>query len=532
MNVAQIVFAQTFNLLYQQQVTDINTMLKVFRRECIDGVTFPGNGFNFDIELVCKIVRNGFSPLEVPVNYVARGFDEGKKINFLLDAVPLLLPALAVPVWTGLSSTPKTTIGAMPSSTTSPRGLPALKAKYLLRSVCRGGPGARIRMWRRPAAQHDRRRPSRALELQGCDIRPLGYEPTTFNFTLVDPDDAALPYDARSFDAVVMFDVLEHVFDPAAVIKSVRAVLKPDGVVVSFTPLEDQPLSFYRIYRRLLGDDLYVDTKEHVHTFSEASSAGRSSSRSSGSTISRARASPPRAPHGRNAVRALQDPGDPRAVLGREPVLPGDAIRESSSASPLLPLLRLANAVGLLGVAGAAPPPVRCRRDAVHGDPEALSSTIRSTASQRDEGGERAHIGRARDAARRLPAVRAFQEQAAGARGVPRGDVDPSVTDHPAVREDRTPSHVQLRAAHPGRGFRHARVVRTVVEAEIRVVETELGDTAPAISITASALIEPRATSGWFDTMISVKPASCRRSMAPVASGTMRNSLSERGGSE
>jgi hypothetical protein len=88
MNFAQVVFARTFNVLYQQRVTDINTMLKVFRRECIQGCDLTGNGFNFDIELVCKIVRNGFSPFEVPVNYVARSFDEGKKINFLLDAYP------------------------------------------------------------------------------------------------------------------------------------------------------------------------------------------------------------------------------------------------------------------------------------------------------------------------------------------------------------------------------------------------------------------------------------------------------------
>jgi hypothetical protein len=86
-NLAQLVFAKTFNVLYQQSVTDINTMLKVFRRECVQGCHLKGNGFNFDIELVCKIVRNGFAPLEVPVNYVARGYDEGKKINFL-DAYP------------------------------------------------------------------------------------------------------------------------------------------------------------------------------------------------------------------------------------------------------------------------------------------------------------------------------------------------------------------------------------------------------------------------------------------------------------
>ena len=88
MNFAQLVFARTFNVLYQQKVTDINTMFKVFRRDCLDGVHLLGNGFNFDIELVCKIVRNGYDPLEVPVNYVARSFEEGKKINFLFDAYP------------------------------------------------------------------------------------------------------------------------------------------------------------------------------------------------------------------------------------------------------------------------------------------------------------------------------------------------------------------------------------------------------------------------------------------------------------
>lgn len=88
MNVAQVAFAKTFNWLYQQRTTDVNTMFKVFRRECLDGVTLEGNGFELDIELVCKIVKNGYAPLEVPVNYVSRGFDEGKKIDFWRDAFP------------------------------------------------------------------------------------------------------------------------------------------------------------------------------------------------------------------------------------------------------------------------------------------------------------------------------------------------------------------------------------------------------------------------------------------------------------
>ena len=88
MNVAQIGFAKTFNLLYQQRVTDVNTMFKVFRRECLEGFELEGNGFELDIELACKLVRNGHAPIEVPVNYVSRGFDEGKKIDFWRDAFP------------------------------------------------------------------------------------------------------------------------------------------------------------------------------------------------------------------------------------------------------------------------------------------------------------------------------------------------------------------------------------------------------------------------------------------------------------
>ncbi|NOU26700.1 MAG: glycosyltransferase [Polyangiaceae bacterium] len=91
MNFAQVGFAKTFNLLYQQQVTDVNTMFKVFRAECLDGVDLVSEGFNLDIELACRIVKNGYAPMEVPVNYVSRGFDEGKKIDFWRDAWPSYL---------------------------------------------------------------------------------------------------------------------------------------------------------------------------------------------------------------------------------------------------------------------------------------------------------------------------------------------------------------------------------------------------------------------------------------------------------
>lgn len=88
LNLAQVGFAKTFNLLYQQRTTDVNTMFKVFRRACLDGITLESDGFELDIELVCKLVRAGHAPLEVPVNYVARDFSQGKKIRFWRDAWP------------------------------------------------------------------------------------------------------------------------------------------------------------------------------------------------------------------------------------------------------------------------------------------------------------------------------------------------------------------------------------------------------------------------------------------------------------
>jgi SAM-dependent methyltransferase len=148
------------------------------------------------------------------------------------------------------------------------RDLPALKARYLVNALPRHGRVLEIgcgggRVLNTIAAHHPE------LCLAGCDIRPLGYEPTSFTFTLVDPASDGLPYEPASFDVVILFDALEHVVDPMAMIRSARAVVRSGGTLVSFTPLEAQRFSFYRFYRRLVGDDLYVETKEHLQAFSE-----------------------------------------------------------------------------------------------------------------------------------------------------------------------------------------------------------------------------------------------------------------------
>ena len=85
MNTAHWAFTWLFNVTYGTRLRDPFTMYKVFRRECIDGVEFVADRFDFDWELAGKLVRLGYRPVEVPVDYKARTFHNGKKVRFFRD---------------------------------------------------------------------------------------------------------------------------------------------------------------------------------------------------------------------------------------------------------------------------------------------------------------------------------------------------------------------------------------------------------------------------------------------------------------
>lgn len=85
MNCGGILFHALFNAVFATRLTDPTSMYKVFRSDCLDGLNFTSNRFDFDFELLGKLIRRGFSPLEVPVSYQSRGFDEGKKIRVFRD---------------------------------------------------------------------------------------------------------------------------------------------------------------------------------------------------------------------------------------------------------------------------------------------------------------------------------------------------------------------------------------------------------------------------------------------------------------
>lgn len=89
-NLGHIFFVVVINFLIGSKMKDPFTMYKVFYKDCISGLNFRYKRFDYDHELVIKLFRRGFIPTEIPVNYIARSFGEGKKVSFIKDGITWL----------------------------------------------------------------------------------------------------------------------------------------------------------------------------------------------------------------------------------------------------------------------------------------------------------------------------------------------------------------------------------------------------------------------------------------------------------
>ena len=75
-----LVFA--FNVLYGTHLSDAEPCYKMFKSELLKKIDVKADRFEYDIELMCKIVKQGHKIIQMPISYRPRGFEEGKKINW------------------------------------------------------------------------------------------------------------------------------------------------------------------------------------------------------------------------------------------------------------------------------------------------------------------------------------------------------------------------------------------------------------------------------------------------------------------
>jgi len=85
LNLAHWTFAGLINVSLGIWLHDPFTMYKVFRRDCLEGLHLTCNRFDFDWELLIKLIRKGYRPVEIPITYRSRSFEEGKKISMFRD---------------------------------------------------------------------------------------------------------------------------------------------------------------------------------------------------------------------------------------------------------------------------------------------------------------------------------------------------------------------------------------------------------------------------------------------------------------
>jgi glycosyltransferase involved in cell wall biosynthesis len=70
------------NLLFNSNLTDMETCYKAMRKAVLKRILLRGNGFEIEPEITAKILKRGYLIKEFPIAYVARKSGEGKKVRW------------------------------------------------------------------------------------------------------------------------------------------------------------------------------------------------------------------------------------------------------------------------------------------------------------------------------------------------------------------------------------------------------------------------------------------------------------------
>ena len=72
-----------FNFLYGTNLTDAEPCYKMFKSDVLKSIYVKSDRFEYDIELMCRLVKKGYKILQMPIKFHPRSFEEGKKINWM-----------------------------------------------------------------------------------------------------------------------------------------------------------------------------------------------------------------------------------------------------------------------------------------------------------------------------------------------------------------------------------------------------------------------------------------------------------------
>lgn len=88
------------NFLYNAWLSDMETCYKVMRTDILRAIDLCSNDFRIEPEITAKVLRLGYRVYEVPISYMGRTYEEGKKIR-KIDGLKAIMTLLRFRMWTG-----------------------------------------------------------------------------------------------------------------------------------------------------------------------------------------------------------------------------------------------------------------------------------------------------------------------------------------------------------------------------------------------------------------------------------------------
>jgi glycosyltransferase involved in cell wall biosynthesis len=252
------------NMFCNLNLTDMETCYKVFRTDLLKSIPIRSDRFGFEPEITMKSAKRKFRVYEVPISYHGRTYEEGKKIGWR-DGLKALGVILKFWLIDDLYAAPYGR-GVLNNLTGTPQYLSWLARSirpYLGDSVLEIGAGignitGRL-MAKRVVYVAAEKEPLHLHALRNRFLRTPNVVTQR-----IDPEARAdFAGMEGCFDTVLCINVLEYVEDPAAVLRTLRGVLKRNGAIVVLAPHGpglfgslDRSLGHKRRYRRAEAQEL------------------------------------------------------------------------------------------------------------------------------------------------------------------------------------------------------------------------------------------------------------------------------------
>ena len=243
------------NIVADLNLTDMETCYKAFRTAFVQTIPIQSDRFGIEPELTVKFARRNARIFETPITYHGRTYEEGKKIG-AKDALEALWVILRSRFTSSLYVNPgHSTLDALSFAPRFNRWMADTILPYVGASVLEIGAG--MGNMSRHLSPH--RKVYVATDVSDEYTEHLQHMFRHRPSFCVHKLDATNADDFRAFegrmDTVVCLNVIEHIADDAATLKSIRTLLKPGGRLIVLVPNDpkaygtiDKEIGHYRRY--------------------------------------------------------------------------------------------------------------------------------------------------------------------------------------------------------------------------------------------------------------------------------------------